>query len=56
MVSMGLLAFLVFGILAYFSLTLNLMPEVEFGVVTVQTIYPGASKQRLAIYRCVRQS
>ncbi len=47
MVSMGLLAFLVFGILAYFSLTLNMMPEVEFGVVTVQTIYPGAGPKEI---------
>ncbi len=47
MVSMGLLAFLVFGILAYFSLTLNMMPEVEFGFVTVQTIYPGAGPKEI---------
>ncbi len=42
MISMGLIVFILFGTLAYFSLTLNLMPDVEFGFVTVQTIYPGA--------------
>ncbi|HDL18778.1 MAG TPA: efflux RND transporter permease subunit, partial [Bacteroidetes bacterium] len=47
MVSMGLLAFLVFGIMAYFSLTLDMMPEVEIGVVTVQTIYPGAGPKEI---------
>ena len=47
MVSMGLLAFLVFGILAYLGLTLNMMPEVEFGMVTVQTIYPGAGPKEI---------
>jgi len=47
MVSMGLLAFLVFGILAYLGLTLNMMPEVEFGMVTVQTVYPGAGPKEI---------
>jgi len=45
MVSMGLLVFLVFGSLAYFGLSLNMMPDVEIGFVTVQTVYPGAGPQ-----------
>jgi len=47
MVSMGLIVFLVFGTLAYFTLTLNLMPDVEIGYVTVQTIYPGAGPKEI---------
>jgi len=42
MISMGLLVFLLFGILAYFTLNLNMMPDVNIPFVTVQTIYPGA--------------
>jgi len=49
MVSMFLVAFVVFGALAYFSLTLNLMPDVEFPVVTVQTVYPGAGPAEIEI-------
>jgi HAE1 family hydrophobic/amphiphilic exporter-1 len=41
--TMLLLVFVVFGLLAYFGLSLNLMPEAEIPYVTVQTIYPGAS-------------
>ncbi len=39
---MGLLVFLLFGILAYFTLNLNMMPDVNIPFVTVQTIYAGA--------------
>ena len=45
--SMGLIAFVVFGLLAFFSLTLNLMPDVEFPFVTIQTIYPGAGPSEI---------
>ncbi len=47
LVSMGLIVFLIFGGLAYFTLTLNLMPDVEIGYVTVQTIYPGAGPKEI---------
>lgn len=47
MISMGLLVFLIFGILGYFSLSLNLMPDVEIGYVTVQTVYPGAGPREI---------
>lgn len=47
LVSMGLLVFLIFGILAFFTLNLNLMPDVEFGFVTVQTIYPGGGPKEI---------
>jgi len=46
-ISMGLVVFLLFGGLSYFSLTLNMMPDVEFGFVTVQTIYPGAGPKEV---------
>jgi len=42
-VLMGCLALVVFGILAYFSLPVLLLPETAVPVVTIQTVYPGAS-------------
>ncbi len=42
MITMVILVFIVFGLLAYLSLPLNLMPDVEFPFVTVQVVYPGA--------------
>ncbi|MFC2145896.1 efflux RND transporter permease subunit [Acidobacteriota bacterium] len=47
MTSMLLIVFLVFGTLAYFSLALDLFPEVEIGFVTVQTIYPGSGPREI---------
>ena len=47
MISMGLVVFLLFGALSYFALTLNMMPDVEFGFVTVQTVYPGAGPREI---------
>jgi HAE1 family hydrophobic/amphiphilic exporter-1 len=38
---------LFFGLLAYTSLPLNLMPAIEMGVVTVQTVYPGAGPREI---------
>ncbi len=42
LITMVLLVFLIFGLLSYFTLNLNLMPDIEFGFVSIQTIYPGA--------------
>jgi HAE1 family hydrophobic/amphiphilic exporter-1 len=42
-VLMGSLALVMFGIIAYFSLPVNLLPETEVPVVSVQTVYAGAS-------------
>ncbi|MEJ2543444.1 MAG: efflux RND transporter permease subunit [Calditrichaceae bacterium] len=47
MISMGLLVFFMFGLLAYFTLNLNMMPDVNIPYVTVQTIYPGAGPAEL---------
>ncbi|HQF81795.1 MAG TPA: efflux RND transporter permease subunit [Candidatus Syntrophosphaera thermopropionivorans] len=42
LVSMALFVFIVFGVLAYFSMPLNLMPDVKIPYVVVQSVYPGA--------------
>ncbi len=42
LISMAVLVFVVFGALAYFSLSLNLMPEVNLPYIVIQTVYPGA--------------
>lgn len=47
LVSMILLVFVLFGILAYFGLNLNLVPDADFPVITVQTIYPGAGPREI---------
>lgn len=47
MMSMLLLVFVVFGSLAYFSLSLDLTPEVDIPFVTVQTVYPGAGPKEV---------
>lgn len=43
MMTMGLAALVLFGVLGYRGLSLNFMPEVSAPFVTVQTVYPGAS-------------
>jgi hydrophobic/amphiphilic exporter-1 (mainly G- bacteria), HAE1 family len=47
MMTMFLLVFVLFGGIAYFSLDLNLMPDIEVPYVTVQTVYPGAGPKEL---------
>jgi len=47
MTTMFLLVFVVFGLLAYFSLPLNLMPDVKVPVVSVQTVYAGAGTKEI---------
>jgi HAE1 family hydrophobic/amphiphilic exporter-1 len=42
MVSMFLLAVVMFGVIAFFGLPLNLMPALDIPFVTVQVPYPGA--------------
>ncbi len=43
MISMGLIALTLFGVLAYFTLPQSLFPTVKIPYVTVQTTYAGAS-------------
>jgi len=47
MTTMGIFVFLIFGLLAYFNLNLDQMPDVEIPYVTVQTIYPGAGPKEI---------
>jgi len=42
MVTMGLLVFIVFGILGFIDMPLNMMPDVKIPFISIQTIYPGA--------------
>ncbi|MBU1666956.1 efflux RND transporter permease subunit [bacterium] len=39
---MGVLSFIVFGLMSYTTMPVNLFPNVDFPVVTVQTVYSGA--------------
>lgn len=47
MTTMGIVVFLIFGALAYFTLNLNQMPDVEIPYVTVTTVYPGAGPKEI---------
>ena len=47
MITMLVLVFIVFGALAYLTLSLNLMPDAEFPFITIQTIYPGAGPKEI---------
>lgn len=49
MVTMAILVFVVFGIMAYIGLPLNLMPDVKIPFVSVQTVYPGAGPSDIEI-------
>ena len=44
---MGCLALVIFGILAYFTLPVSLLPDIAVPVVSVQTIYGGASPESI---------
>ena len=39
---MGVLTFIIFGLMSYNSMPINLFPNVDFPIVTVQTTYNGA--------------
>ncbi len=47
MTTMGLAVFLIFGAIAYFTLNLNLQPDVEIPYITVSTVYPGAGPKEI---------
>lgn len=49
MISMLLIVFLLFGTIAYFTLNLDLMPDVSFPIITIQTIYAGAGPQEIEL-------
>lgn len=43
--SMIVMAMIVFGIIGYNEIAIDLMPDVDFPYVTVQVVYPGASPE-----------
>jgi len=45
--TVGILLFLIFGLIAYFKLNLNLQPDVEIPYITISTIYPGAGPKEI---------
>ena len=47
MMTMALMVFVVFGALAYFGLTLDMMPDVDIPVVTVRRVYPGGNPEEI---------
>ena len=47
MITMALIAVVIFGAMAYFSLPVSLFPNMSVPYVTVQTIYAGASPEVL---------
>ena len=49
MTTMGIMVFLIFGLLAYFTLNLNLQPDVEIPYVTISTVYPGAGPKEIEV-------
>jgi HAE1 family hydrophobic/amphiphilic exporter-1 len=47
MVTMGILVFVVFGIMGYIGMPLNLMPDVKLPFISIQTVYPGAGPREI---------
>ena len=47
MMTMFLAALLLFGLIGFSNLPLNLMPDLEIPYVTIQTVYPGASPDQV---------
>jgi HAE1 family hydrophobic/amphiphilic exporter-1 len=47
MMTMFLVALLLFGVLGFLALPLNLMPDAKIPFVTVQTVYPGANPEQI---------
>lgn len=47
LISMVLVALLLFGTIAYFGLNLDLVPNVSFPIITVQTINPGGGPKEI---------
>ena len=47
LITMFILVFVVFGLLAYFELPLNLMPKFKIPFVSISTVYPGAGPREI---------
>jgi HAE1 family hydrophobic/amphiphilic exporter-1 len=48
LMTMVLAGMLLFGVIGFTNLPLNLMPDAEIPFVTIQTIYPGASPEQVS--------
>ncbi|TVR73287.1 MAG: efflux RND transporter permease subunit [Spirochaetaceae bacterium] len=48
LMTMVLAALLLFGVIAFTNLPLNLMPDAQIPFVTVRTVYPGAGPEQIA--------
>src|SRR4029450_285145 len=46
-VTVGVILILLFGVLAMFSMPMQLTPEVEIPTLTIETVWPGASPQEV---------
>lgn len=47
MATMGLLVFIIFGVISFYSLNMNNTPEVNIPFITISTIYPGAGPKEI---------
>ncbi len=47
LIAMVMIGLLLFGVLGFMNLPLNLMPDVEIPYITIQTIYPGAAPEQI---------
>ncbi len=47
LISMFIGAIILFGIIAFLSLPLNFLPNIEFPFVVIQTVYPGANPEQI---------
>ena len=47
LMTVGLLVLVIFGLLSFFRLNLNLQPDVEIPYVTISTVYPGAGPKEI---------
>ncbi len=48
LMTMVLAALLLFGVIGFLGLPLNLMPDLEVPYVTIQTVYPGAGPEQVS--------
>ena len=47
LISMVMIGLLLFGVLGFINLPLNLMPDAEIPYITIQTVYPGAAPEQI---------
>jgi len=47
MITMVMTALLLFGLLSYRNLPLNLLPDTKIPFITIQTVYPGAAPEQI---------